>query len=415
MKLCGSDKQYTDEPRWFDPLGPNAQGQNAPTGGPEARSKIFDYLGSYGPQMAQDANNTRAALTGAASDPGYQMAADNAYKTIRGDYLGGTPTFQNYLNNYLTETGKQTGYTQNVLNGQYLNSPSFGNRVTDATMSGAYTAQGLPQNATRQGDVTRDTLAGRYLNSTPELNYNLDPMLAGVRRRGNAEAADTASNIRSAYGRAGMGFSTANQQAEQANQAAASARSDETEANARTEAQIAKEQAKQQAYLAERGYQNQAGQQEEAGHQQERNLAAQNYMQERGYQNQAGQAAQGLKAQNYLAERGYQQNTGANEQAARRNAQQFSTESELGNYNTERNAQRTGASQLEAAYAPVLNYLSQIPNQQLGPTSQLASIIQGLSGGGPIATPNSTIVRQPGVYDYLLSTIGAVSGAASSW
>jgi hypothetical protein len=408
MKFCGSDKTYTDKPEWFDPLGPNAQGQQAPTGGPEARSKIFDYLGSYGPQMAEDANNSRAALTGAANDPGYQLAADNAYKTIRGDYLQGTPQFNGYLSNYLTKTGQQSPYTQNVLSGNYLNSPSFGNKVTDATMSGAYTSQGLPANSVNQGQVARDTLAGRYLNSTPELNFNLDPAMSAMRQQGQAEAADTSAGIRSSYGRAGLGFSTGNQQAEQANQAAATAREGETEANARTQAQIAKEQAKQSAYLAERGLQSQASQQEEAGHQQDRNLQAQNYMQERGYQNQAGQTAQGLRAQNYMQERGYQNNTGANEQAASRNAQQFATENELSNYNSERNAQRTGASQLEAAYAPVLNYLSQIPNQKLGPTAQLASIIQGLSGGGPIATPNSTIVRQPGVYDYLLSTVGAV-------
>jgi hypothetical protein len=107
------------------------------------------------------------------------------------------------------------------------------------------------------GAVTQNTLAGKYLDAAPKLTANVDPMLAGVRQRGQAEAADTNANIRSGFSRAGMGFSTGNQQAEQANSAAASARSNETEAATRLSAQQAAEQARLQSYLAERGLRSQ--------------------------------------------------------------------------------------------------------------------------------------------------------------
>ena len=88
--------------------------------------------------------------------------------------------------------------------------------------------------------LARRTMAGEFLNGSPQL----DAALAGVRSRANAETADTATRIRGGFARNGMQFSTANQQAQQSNQAATTARSNEVEASARL-----------QNYLSERALQ----------------------------------------------------------------------------------------------------------------------------------------------------------------
>lgn len=370
MKFCGEDKKYTDTPQWFDPLGPNAEGQHAPTGAPEARDQIFNYLQGQQGGWNQQAQNASNALQSAGNDPAWASLRADATKTGTGGYLAGSPAYDQIFSQFRDAHGQQSGVTQNTLAGKYVGSNPTG---TDARSNQA-------------GTVTRDTLAGKYLDSAPRLSQNVDPMLSGVRARGQAEAADANANTRSAFNRAGMGFSTANQQAEQANAAAASARSNETESATRFAAQQASEQARLNAYLAERGIQSQTAGAEDSATRAMNALKAQNYMQERGYQNAAGQATD----------------------SARQRSAELEAGTRSGQYGQERALQSNAASQLSAAYSNPLNYLSQSATPQLSNISQIAQIIQGLSGNGQIATPNSTIVKQPGVYDYALGTLGAV-------
>ena len=110
-----------------------------------------------------------------------------------------------------------------------------------------------------------------------------------------------------------------------------------------------------------------------------------------------------------MSERGIQANTGASEQEAARNAALASLTARLQNYGQERQYQQNAGSQAEQAYAPLLNYLGAIPNASLGGLQQIAQILQGLAGGGQIATPNSTIVRQPGAWDYTLQGLNTVA------
>jgi hypothetical protein len=98
-------------------------------------------------------------------------------------------------------------------------------------------------------------------------------------------------------------------------------------------------------------------------------------MQERGYQNAAGQAS---------------------DSAAQR-AAELEAGSRAGQYGQERMLQTNAASQLSSAYSNPLNYLAQSGAPELGTMQQIAQIVQGLAGNGQIATPNSTIVKQPGV------------------
>ncbi len=162
--------------------------------------------------------------------------------------------------------------------------------------------------ADAQGNA-RATIRGDYLNGSPQL----DAAMAATRRSQMNAAADSNARQGAQFARNGMTFSTANQQANQANNAAAAAAAGNTEAQAR-----------------------------------------------------------------------------------------------LANYTAERQNQIKGTEQLEAATAAPLNYLENIPNALLNPLATEASLISGLSTGGPIATPSSTIVKKPGTGDY-------ISGALSSY
>lgn len=234
MGFCGSDKKYTDAPQWFDPLGPTQSGNNAPTGGPEARARIFDYLQSIYPQTQSKVNMVENATRSAAGAPGFEQAKGLSEATMRGDYLHGSP----------------------------------------------------------------------------ELNKAMD----STRRRTTAEAADTGANLQDQFTRGGVAWTTANEQAQQANKAAAAARAGETEASTRA-----------------------------------------------------------------------------------------------GVYQQERGAQNAAPAQYAAATSMPLSYLQTIPGMQMKPIQDTAQIVQGLSNSqGMIATPNSAVVRQPGVMDYGISTMGAM-------
>lgn len=95
-----------------------------------------------------------------------------------------------------------------------------------------------------QAALARRTLEGAYLTPSSQM----EQAMATMRRRAGADAADQVANLQSQYGRAGLGFSTANQQAAQAAQAASTARADELEAATRL-----------QDYQTERGRQMMAG------------------------------------------------------------------------------------------------------------------------------------------------------------
>jgi hypothetical protein len=363
MTFCGKDKRYVDEPRQFDPLFPGS-------GGPEARSEIFDTFKGYLPEWLKTGDQSYQGAKDAAADPAWASIRNNAAQTGAGAYLGGNGTFNDIWNQYRGGANSQSGVTQKTIDGGYLNQ----------------TPKGLDENSWRPNSVTSRTLSGNYLYSSPQATANVDPMLAGIRNRAQSEAADAGANIRSQYGRAGMSFSTGNQQAEQAAKAAASSRSNETEAATRYAAQRAADDQKFQGYQAERGRQASAATAEDMAKRNRASQQAANYGIERSYQNQAGTSAT---------------------DAARR-AAEVEAASRTSNYGSERLMQNNAASQLAQAHSNPLQFLNSANSGNMATLQQIAQIVQGLSGGGQIATPNSTIVRQPGVYDYGLATLGAV-------
>ena len=372
MTFCGKDKTYTDQPIQFDPLGRDASGNNqGSTGGPEARSAIFQQLQKYAGQWDQNGQNLTNRLSNAANDPVWGKLAANARDVAQGNYLNGTGDFNNWINNFGNQAGQQNQMTQDTLQGKYLNSK-------------------LPGGPAQLNSVTQNTLGGKYLNAAPQMNADVSGIMNAVNQRSGAQAADQSAGLRSQFARAGLGFSTANQQAQQSAGAAERARANELNAQTALNARQEADRAKIASYMAERGMQSDAASRADQIAQMERQLNANNYMQERGYQNQIG----------------------SQEQQAGRSAALAQLQARLNNYGTERQYQQQAGTQAEQAYAPMLNYLSAIPNAQLAPLQSAGNIVQGLAGNTPIATPNSTIVRQPGVYDYFLSTLGAVGGAA---
>jgi len=158
MGFCTQSKQTTDQPQYFDPLGPAAIGANgkpvfAPTGGVPQRNRIFGLMNQNSNGVQEATNNLVGGLKTAAANPGFTDAANLAQHTIQGDYLHGSP--------------------------------------------------------------------------------ELDAAMATSRRATMADAANEGARIKSQYGRAGIGFGTAAQQADQSNRAAASGQAGATEANAR--------------------------------------------------------------------------------------------------------------------------------------------------------------------------------------
>lgn len=364
MDFCGKDKRYVDQPQQFDPLFPTS-------GGPEARDNIFNQFQGYLPDWLKTGDQSYQGAKNAANDPAWAAIQQNAANTGAGNWLQGNQGFNDIWNQYRTGANANSDVSQNTLQGEYLKP----------------TPRGLDIDSWRPNQTTNRTVAGNYLHSSPQATANVDPMLAGIRNRAQAEAADTGANIRSQYSRAGMNFSTGNQQAEQAARAAASSRANETEAATRFAAQKAADDQKFQGYQAERGRQATAASTEDMAKRNRASQLAANYGIERSYQNQAGTSAT---------------------DAARR-AAEIEAAGRTSNYGQERLFQNNAASQLTQAHANPLQFLNSANSGNMATLQQIAQIVQGLAGGGQIATPNSTIVRQPGVYDYGLATMGAVA------
>lgn len=78
-------------------------------------------------------------------------------------------------------------------------------------------------------NLANQTINGKFLNGSPQLDY----LLGTQRAAANRAAADSAAGIRSGFARNGLDYSTANQQAEQSNNAAATAKQNELEAGTR--------------------------------------------------------------------------------------------------------------------------------------------------------------------------------------
>lgn len=173
--LCGSTK--TAKPDWNDPLGPNAGGTMGPTGGPEARAKIFEQIDS---QLLPQANKD-AAWAANATRSGY----DN-------------PVW-----------GSSLGYLTGATGGKYLNGSPYLDRAISAG----------------RRSLDENLAASRS---------NLNSRLSSSRGRAEAGLRGTQAGNRSMFARTGQAFGTTNQQAADATQAALQAELQRSENEAAT-------------------------------------------------------------------------------------------------------------------------------------------------------------------------------------
>lgn len=105
MSFCGSNQggSSSQNNQWIDPLGPTSisaggTGKYDPTGAPQMRSGLFDYIKGITPQLQQYGQQAGAAATGAANNPLWGAAATQAGKNISGDYLAGSPQLDAAMN-----------------------------------------------------------------------------------------------------------------------------------------------------------------------------------------------------------------------------------------------------------------------------------------------------------------------------
>lgn len=97
MGFCDSGQTQTNSNQWIDPLGPTSVGANgkhpvySPTGAPQYREQLFNYLGQMQPSLNAAGQATASGLQSAAANPGWGQAATLANNTMAGDYLAGSP------------------------------------------------------------------------------------------------------------------------------------------------------------------------------------------------------------------------------------------------------------------------------------------------------------------------------------
>lgn len=307
MDFCGGTKKYTDQPIQFDPL--------ADKGGQDQRAAIYKQLGGTDNNGAlanwnNQATGIQAGATTGANDAGWNAIRNNARTTAGGGFLGGDANFQNALSQYQTQSDRATN------------------------------------------PVTEKTLRGDYLQTPAQLAALRDnPQINAIRQATGAQAADQGANIRDSFSRNGVGFSTGNQQAQQANAAASGARANETIAGL-----IAQQKA----------------------------LEAQNYATERANQAQAASAAT-------TAKQGVAQNVmGA----------------KVANYGAERANQNNAGNVLGQSYSAPLSYLSQALTSSQQPLTTASGIVKNLSAGGQVATPQTKLAQEKGYFDYLTQIAG---------
>lgn len=143
-----------------------------------------------------------------------------------------------------TITGQGQGQRSNIYSQLNQNQGNI-NQGTQAYTSGLKSAATNPGWATAAAEAGK-TAGGSYLGGSPQLQGQLDANY----NRALSASADQDARIRSQFARSGMSFSTANQQAQEANRAAAAG-----------QAQGQNAQIIGQNYMAERQLQSQAPQQ----------------------------------------------------------------------------------------------------------------------------------------------------------
>jgi len=87
-------------------------------------------------------------------------------------------------------------------------------------------------------------------------------------------------------------------------------------------------------------------------------------------------------------------------------ANQAEAAARLQNYQAERGMQNSAVNQLATATSTPLGYLSEMNNQYTQPLTQISQIVRGLSSGGTVAQPDTTVDK--GFLSNLLGSVGSL-------
>lgn len=167
-------------------------------------------------------------FSGAQQGIGAFLGVNPTYNTIHGDYYdpleGSGQNMRGSIYNQIA--GLWPGLMQN-------------SQRTAGALGRAAVAPGWGQGQ----QLAMDTMGGKYLNGSPQLDNAMAQMRAGA----NAATANTNAGVRSQFAQNGMSFGSGNQEAQMASEAANNASANNAEAQARL-----------QNYQAERANQNNA-------------------------------------------------------------------------------------------------------------------------------------------------------------
>lgn len=136
MSSCGpggaSYKPIKNE--WYDPLGPASGRQK--TGATDIRRDLFNYVRDNLPSSLGDANAYQQQSRTAANDPAYAQAAQNARRSIAGDYLNGSPQLDAIVNSSRAAAQREAANAAAGLRDQYARAGlSFGTPALQALQS----------------------------------------------------------------------------------------------------------------------------------------------------------------------------------------------------------------------------------------------------------------------------------------
>lgn len=191
MGLCGSNK--TVAPQYFDPLGPNAEGQHVGSGGPELRNQIFGYVPGMLEQGRYDASQAANAAKAGAGQ--FAPVLSYAQSNLRGDYLNGNPALDRAVATArnASDTAAQSAYgraradfsgAQRTLQSQYNRAgQTFGTGLQqsqDASRA-ALNADIARAEAARQAQLAEAEMGARFNNYQQERAYqNQSPALLSM-------------------------------------------------------------------------------------------------------------------------------------------------------------------------------------------------------------------------------------------
>lgn len=193
--LCGSTK--TAKPDWNDPLGPNAGGEMGPTGGPEARAKIFEQINSQLlPQAQQDADWAKAASKGAYESPVWGASTQYLTDAAGGKYLNPSAYVTRGIAEGRNALDAGLGATRTAAQGRLKASRSRAEAGLGATQAGnkslfARTGQSFGTTNQQAADATTAALQSELARQEAEAGGNLDAQEAAARAAYEAGGANT--------------------------------------------------------------------------------------------------------------------------------------------------------------------------------------------------------------------------------